>query len=67
MIAGTYTPFTTCRLHGVWAIGMTRAVWAGAITGAVLKLIRPRRVERVSIIPYLALSWMILVGMKTGG
>jgi len=67
MIAGTYTPFTTCRLHGVWAIGMTGAVWAGAITGAVLKLIRPRRVERVSIIPYLALGWMILVGMKTGG
>jgi predicted membrane channel-forming protein YqfA (hemolysin III family) len=33
----------------------------------VLKLIRPRRVERVSIIPYLALGWMILVGMKTGG
>src|SRR6202030_4619530 len=46
MIAGTYTPFTTCRLDGVWAIGMTAAVWAGAITGAVLKLIRPRRVER---------------------
>jgi predicted membrane channel-forming protein YqfA (hemolysin III family) len=42
-------------------------VWAGAITGAVLKLIRPRRFERVSIIPYLALGWMILVGMKTGG
>ena len=64
MIAGTYTPFTTCRLHGVWAIGMTGAVWAGAITGAVLKLIRPRRVERVSIIPYLALGWMILVGIR---
>ena len=29
MIAGTYTPFTTCRLHGVWAIGMTGAVWTG--------------------------------------
>src|SRR5438093_7189998 len=27
MIAGTYTPFTTCRLHGVWAIGMTGAIW----------------------------------------
>jgi hypothetical protein len=35
MIAGTYTPFTTCRLHGVWAIGMTAAVWTGALTGAV--------------------------------
>jgi hemolysin III len=64
MIAGTYTPFTTCRLHGVWAIGMTAAVWTGAVTGAVMKLICPRRVERVSIPSYLALGWIILVGMR---
>src|ERR1700730_7104042 len=48
MIAGTYTPFTTCRLHGVWAIGMTGAVWAGAITGAVFTFTARRRVERAS-------------------
>jgi len=52
MIAGTYTPFTTCRLDGVWAIGMTAAVWTGAVTGAVMK---PIRIDRVSIIAYLAL------------
>src|SRR6202020_1944189 len=27
MIAGSYTPFTTQRLHGDWAVGMTLAVW----------------------------------------
>ena len=64
MIAGTYTPFTTCRLHGIWAIGMTATVWTGAVTGAVMKLISPRRVERVSIVAYLALGWTILVGMR---
>jgi len=64
MIAGTYTPFTTCRLHGVWAIGMTTAVWTGAVTGAVVKLICPRRVEQVSTVAYLALGWIILVGMR---
>jgi hemolysin III len=64
MIAGTYTPFTTCRLHGVWGIGITTAVWTGAVTGAVMKLICPRRVERVSTVAYLALGWMILVGMR---
>ena len=64
MIAGTYTPFTTCRLHGVWAIGMTAAVWTGAVTGAVMKLICPHRIERVSIVAYLALGWIILVGMR---
>jgi hemolysin III len=64
MIAGTYTPFTTCRLHGAWAIGMTGAVWTGAVTGAVVKLICPRRIERVSTAAYLALGWIILVGMR---
>jgi hemolysin III len=64
MIAGTYTPFTTCRLHGVWAIGMTAAVWAGAVTGAVMELICPRRIERVSIVAYLALGWIIVVGIR---
>jgi hemolysin III len=64
MIAGTYTPFTTCRLEGVWAIGMTAAVWIGAIAGAAIKLICPNRIERVSIVGYLALGWMILVGIR---
>ena len=64
MIAGTYTPFTTCRLPGAWAIGMTTAVWTGAVTGAVMKLICPHRVEQVSTVAYLALGWIILVGIK---
>jgi len=64
MIAGTYTPFTTCRLHGVWAIGMTAAVWTGALTGAVIKLICPSRIERVSIVAYLGLGWIILAGAR---
>jgi hypothetical protein len=46
MIAGTYAPFTTCRLHGDWAIGMTAAIWTGAITGAAMKLICPRGLQR---------------------
>ena len=64
MIAGTYTPFTTCRLHGVWAIGMTAAVWTGALTGAIIKLLCPSRIERVSIAAYLGLGWIILAGTR---
>jgi len=64
MIAGTYTPFTTCRLHGVWAIGMTAAVWTGAITGAAIKPSCPRGIKPGSIVAYLALGWMILLGMR---
>ena len=64
MIAGTYTPFTTCRLHGPWAIGMTAAVWTGAGAGAIAKLLCPHRVEQISIVAYLTLGWMILVGAR---
>jgi hemolysin III len=64
MIAGTYTPFTTCRLQGVWAIGLTGAVWTGAVTGAVMKLSCPRHLERFSIVAYLALGWVIVVAMR---
>jgi hemolysin III len=64
MIAGTYTPLTTCRLHGGWAVGMTVTVWAGAIGGVVTKLASPRRIERVSVGLYLALGWLIVLGIR---
>ena len=64
MIAGTYTPFTTCRLHGGWAIGMTAAVWTGAITGAAMEMTCARGIKRVSIVAHLALGWLILVGVR---
>jgi hemolysin III len=62
MIAGTYTPFTT-RLAGDWASGLTVAIWAVAATGIVLKLLRPRHIEAISIVLYLALGWIGLVAM----
>jgi len=64
MIAGTYTPFTTCRLSGLWALGMTGTVWLCAATGVVVKLACPDRVERVSLALYLILGWIILVGLR---
>src|SRR5271155_478922 len=43
---------------------MTAAVWTGAVPGAVMKVICPGGVEPVSILAYLALGWMILVGAR---
>ena len=62
IIAGTYTPFTT-RLAGDWASGLTVAIWAVAATGIVLKLLRPRHIEAISIVLYLALGWIGLVAV----
>jgi hemolysin III len=64
LIAGTYTPFTICRLHGGWAIGMTVAVWSGALAGVAIKLFSPHRMVGVSTAIYLALGWIVIVGIK---
>lgn len=64
MIAGTYTPFTTLRLDGGWAYGLTAVVWAVAIVGMVLKLWKPQLVEKASVPLYLALGWIIVVALQ---
>jgi hemolysin III len=64
MIAGSYTPFTTQRLHGAWAIGMTTAVWALAALGVVGKLFLPGLGRRFWVGLYLALGWLALVAIK---
>ena len=64
MIAGSYTPFTTQRLHGAWAIGMTTAVWALAALGVAGKLFLPGLGRRFWVGLYLALGWVALVAIK---
>jgi hemolysin III len=59
MIGGTYTPFTMISFGGVHH-GLLALVWAVALTGVLLKLIAPRRVERLSIPLYLILGWAVL-------
>ncbi|MDR3472381.1 MAG: hemolysin III family protein [Devosia sp.] len=64
MIAGSYTPFTTQRLHGAWAVGMTVSVWSLAALGIAGKLFLPGLGRRFWIGLYLALGWLVLVAIK---
>lgn len=64
MIAASYTPFTTQRLEGGWAIGMTAAVWTVALAGVLGKLLLPGLGRRVWVGLYLALGWLVLVAIK---
>lgn len=64
MIAGTYTPFMLLKIGGGWAIGLLAFVWLTALAGAAVKLLYPRRLERVSIALYLALGWSALVALR---
>jgi hemolysin III len=64
MIAGSYTPFTTQRFDGAWAIGMTSAVWAIALIGAGGKLFLPGISSRFWVGLYLALGWLSLAAIQ---
>jgi hemolysin III len=64
MIAGSYTPFTTQKLTGGWAIGMTAAVWSIAVLGALGKVFLPGVGRRFWVGLYLALGWLVVVALK---
>ncbi|HYD86513.1 MAG TPA: hemolysin III family protein [Vitreimonas sp.] len=63
MIAGTYTPFTTIRFDGAWAISMTSIVWALALIGAAGKLFLPGIAKRVWLVFYIAMGWLVVAAM----
>lgn len=63
MIAGTYTPFTTLRFDGVWAISMTTIVWALALIGAAGKLFLPGIGKKVWIAFYVLLGWLVVAAL----
>lgn len=61
MIAGSYTPFTTIRFDGAWAISMTSIVWGLALLGAAGKLFLPGIGKKLWIAFYMALGLLIFV------
>jgi hemolysin III len=63
MIAGTYTPIAMLGLDPPWDLAITLAVWAIAVTGVVLKLIRPRSIESISVVLYLLQGWIGLFAL----
>ncbi|HVN00305.1 MAG TPA: hemolysin III family protein [Caulobacteraceae bacterium] len=63
MIAGSYTPFTTQRLTGDWAIGMTAAVWVTALAGVAAKLFAPGAPERLWTLAYVGFGWISVIAI----
>lgn len=61
MIAGTFTPFVMNRVGGAWGFGLLAFVWTVAIAGIVMKLVFPRRWERVTVVLYIGLGLSIIV------
>lgn len=63
LIAGTYTPFTTLRFEGAWALWMTVAVWTVAGIGILGKLFLPGLQKKAWIPLYVGLGWMVVAAM----
>ncbi|MGH2597183.1 MAG: PAQR family membrane homeostasis protein TrhA [Actinomycetota bacterium] len=61
LIAGTYTPLCLLALKGVWSVVMLATVWAGAITGIVLKQVNVDGMRRLSGFLYIALGWVSII------
>ncbi len=60
MIAGTYTPLSLTALRPGLGIPLCAVVWSLAAIGVTLKLTRPYRYERISLVLYLGMGWLIL-------
>lgn len=64
MIAGSYTPFTTQRFEGWWAIGFTLAVWLIAFAGVAAKLVAPRISDAFWSGVYVLFGWIAVIALK---
>lgn len=61
MIAGTYTPISANVLYGGGGVILCLVQWALAAVGIFVTLKFPRRFERLLLVLYLAMGWLLLV------
>jgi hemolysin III len=64
MIAGSYTPFTTQRFEGAWAVGFTLLIWAVGLSGAFAKMLMPRLSDAFWSAVYVAFGWLAVLALK---
>jgi hemolysin III len=62
LIAGTYTPFML-GTRGGWGWGLFGVVWGLAAAGVVFKLFFTGRFRLLSTVIYVAMGWLVLVGI----
>jgi hemolysin III len=63
LIAGTYTPFALLALHGTLALAILVAVWAGALFGALFKLVWLSAPTWLVVILYIVLGWVAVAAI----
>jgi hemolysin III len=63
LIAGSYTPFMIGALRGGWGWSLFGVIWGLAVAGIGLKLVFTGRFQVLSTAMYVAMGWLVLIGM----
>lgn len=64
LIAGSYTHVTLISLGNTLGYSIFGVVWGVALVGIYLKFAYPGRFEKLSLILYLLLGWLIVIAIK---
>lgn len=64
LIAGSYTHITLIALGGTLGYSIFAFVWSVALVGIYLKFAYPGRFEKLSLVLYLLLGWLIVIAIK---
>ena len=64
LIAGSYTPLCLNVLEGAWSWGLFGIGWGLATLGIVYEVVFRRPWKKLSLVFYLALSWLLMIALK---
>lgn len=64
LIAGTYTPFLLIAIGGTLGITLLCIIWSLAILGVIFKCFFINRFEKLSLIFYISMGWLIIFAVK---
>ncbi|GAB1264857.1 hemolysin III family protein [Aurantivibrio infirmus] len=65
LIAGTYTPYLVVSLGNSTGYWMLVLIWALALSGLLLDLLNPKRIEILQIVIYLFMGWVCMFRYST--
>ena len=64
LISGSYTPFILIKMHNSWGWTMLALIWALALLGIILELVRNSPTRRISIALYLGMGWIAVFALE---
>ncbi|KOS64408.1 hemolysin III family protein [Lysinibacillus agricola] len=64
LIAGTYTPFLLIAIGGTLGITLLCIIWSLALVGVIFKCFFINRFEKLSLIFYIGMGWLIIFAIK---